>query len=126
MLIPDDLRYTTEHEWVRSEGAFATVGITEYAQDQLGDIVFIELPAIGALVESMRVFGTVEAVKTVSDLFSPMAGEIVAVNEDLEAHPEYVNTDPYGAGWMIKIKVTVPSEFDGLLTAQAYREMIGA
>lgn len=126
MLIPDDLRYTTEHEWVRSEGDFATVGITDYAQDQLGDIVFIELPAIGTLVESMRVFGTVEAVKTVSDLFSPMAGEIVAVNEDLEAHPEYVNTDPYGAGWMIKIKVTAPSEFDGLLTAQAYREMIGA
>ena len=126
MLVPEDLRYTDQHEWVGLEGEIATVGITDYAQDQLGDIVFVELPAVGTAVESMCPFGTVEAVKTVSDLFSPMTGDVIAVNEALEAHPEYVNTDPYGAGWMIKIKVKTATEIDELLTAQAYRELIGA
>ncbi|MBI4552927.1 MAG: glycine cleavage system protein GcvH [Candidatus Latescibacteria bacterium] len=126
MLIPDDLRYTTEHEWVRLDGDIATVGITDYAQEQLGDIVFVELPAAGTPVESMRIFGAVEAVKTVADLFSPVTGAVIAVNEQLEAHPEYVNTDPYETGWMIKIRVTTASEFDGLLTAQAYQKLIGA
>lgn len=125
MLVPEDLRYTDQHEWVRLEGDIVTVGITDYAQDQLGDIVFVELPAIGTAVESMGVFGTVEAVKTVSDLYSPMTGDVTEINRELEAHPEYVNTDPYGAGWMIKFRVRRPEERDSLLTPQGYRELIG-
>lgn len=125
MHIPEELRYTNEHEWVRLEGDLAVVGITDYAQDQLGDIVFVELPGIGNPIETMGVFGTVEAVKTVSDLFAPMAGEVAAVNTELEAHPEYINEEPYGKGWMIKVKVSEPAAYGDLLTAQGYKELIG-
>jgi len=123
--IPEELRYTSEHEWVRLEGDRAVLGITAYAQDQLGDIVFVELPEIGDLVDANGVFGTVEAVKTVSDLFSPLAGEITDVNTGLESHPEYVNEDPYGNGWMIKLKMVNPDQYDGLLTPQGYLDLIG-
>ena len=125
MNIPQDLRYTNEHEWIRLEGEIAVVGITDYAQDQLGDIVFVELPAASDPLEAMGVFGTVEAVKTVYDLFSPLSGEIVDVNAELESHPEYVNEDPYGNGWMIKIQMADASASDELLTAQAYIDLIG-
>lgn len=125
MNVPEELRYTSEHEWTRLEGDVAIIGITDYAQDQLGDIVFVELPETGTPVRSMEVFGTVEAVKTVSDLYSPMSGEIIAVNGELEDHPEYVNTDPYGKGWMIKIRVSHPDEWDGLLDAAGYQTLIG-
>ena len=125
MQIPEELKYTVEHEWVRIEGDVATIGITDYAQDQLGDIVFVELPEAGDSCEAMGVFGTVEAVKTVADLFSPMSGEIAEVNADLEGHPEYVNEDPYGKGWMIKLTLTNPENAGELLTAQAYKDLIG-
>ena len=125
MNIPEELRYTSEHEWIRLEGDTAVVGITDYAQDQLGDIVFVELPEAGDSTESSGVFGTVEAVKTVSDLFSPLTGDITEVNTGLEAHPEYVNEDPYGNGWMIKIKLGNPDEYEGLLSAGGYLDLIG-
>ena len=125
MLIPEELRYTSEHEWVRLEGDVVTIGITDYAQDQLGDIVFIELPEVDDVIESTGVFGSVEAVKTVSDLYVPIAGKVSAVNTELETHPEYVNEAPYGEGWMIKIQVDNPDEYESLLTAQGYRELIG-
>ena len=125
MHIPEELRYTSEHEWIRLEGDRAVMGITDYAQDQLGDIVFVELPDVGDAVETMGAFGTVEAVKTVSDLFSPLAGEISDVNIELESHPEYVNEDPYGIGWMIELKMVNPDQYDGLLTAQGYLNLIG-
>ena len=125
MNIPEKLRYTNEHEWVRLEGEVAVVGITDYAQDQLGDIVFVELSEVGESIESTSVFGTVEAVKTVSDLFSPLTGEITEVNTELEAHPEYVNEDAYGNGWMIKIKLSNSDEYEGLLTAKGYLDLIG-
>ena len=124
--IAEDLRYTNEHEWARRDGDVVTVGITDYAQDQLGDIVFVELPAPGTTVQAMSEFGTVEAVKTVSPLYAPMTGEILEVNAALETHPEYVNEEPYGRGWMIKVKARNPDEYDTLLTAQAYRELVGA
>ena len=122
MKIPKDLLYTNEHEWVSIEDDLATVGITDYAQSELGDIVFVELPEVGTEVEAMETFGTIEAVKTVSDLFSPASGTVVEVNEALEDHSELVNTDPYGDGWMIKIKIS--EEPEGLLSAAEYREMI--
>ena len=125
MNIPEELRYTSEHEWIRLEGDTAVVGITDYAQDQLGDIVFVEIPEAGDSTESSGVFGTVEAVKTVSDLFSPLTGDITEVNTGLEAHPEYVNEDPYGNGWMIKIKLGNPDEYEGLLSAGGYLDLIG-
>ncbi|MEE2709131.1 MAG: glycine cleavage system protein GcvH [Gemmatimonadota bacterium] len=125
MHIPEKLRYTSEHEWIRLEGDRAVIGITDYAQDQLGDIVFVELPDVGDAVETMGVFGAVEAVKTVSDLFSPLAGEISDVNIKLELHPEYVNEDPYGNGWMIKLKMFNPDQYNGLLNAQGYLDLIG-
>jgi len=122
MTIPADLLYTNEHEWVSIEDGLATVGITEYAQNELGDIVFVELPEAGTEVEAMETFGTIEAVKTVADLFSPANGTVEEINTTLEDHPELVNTDPYGEGWMIKIKVR--EEPEGLLTAKEYKEMI--
>lgn len=125
MNIPEELRYTDEHEWVRLDGDIATVGITDYAQDQLGDIVFVELPSTSDSVDAHGIFGQVEAVKTVSDLFSPMAGSIVEVNEELEAHPEYVNEDSYGNGWMIKIQINDAGAYENLLTAKAYQDLIG-
>ena len=124
MNIPQDLRYTKEHEWVRLEGDTATIGITDYAQGELGDIVFIEVETVDESVAADEVFGSIEAVKTVSDLFSPLAGEVTEFNEALEDEPESVNNDPYGAGWIIKLKVTDVADIEGLMTAEAYAELI--
>ena len=125
MNIPQDLRYTKEHEWVRLEGDTATIGITDYAQGELGDIVFIEVETVDEEVSADEVFGSIEAVKTVSDLFSPLSGEVVEFNEALEDAPESVNNDPYGAGWIIKLKLKDVADFEGLMTAEAYAELIG-
>lgn len=126
MNIPANLKYTKDHEWVSIEGDVATVGITDFAQKELGDIVYVEVETVDQTLEEEEVFGTVEAVKTVSDLFLPVAGEIIEFNEGLETEPELVNTDPYGAGWMIKIKMTDAAQFEALLTADQYKEIIGA
>lgn len=126
MSIPADLKYTKDHEWVSLEGDIATVGITHFAQKELGDIVYVEVETLDQTLEKDEVFGTVEAVKTVSDLFLPLSGEIVEFNTGLEDDPELVNTDPYGAGWMIKIKVSDLAEVETLLTADGYKELIGA
>ena len=125
MNFPSDLKYTKEHEWVRVEGDVATIGITEFAQSELGDIVFIDINTIGDSIGQDEIFGAVEAVKTVSDLFMPISGEVLEKNDDLDSSPESVNSDPYGAGWMIKVKMSDPSEMDGLLSAETYREMVG-
>jgi glycine cleavage system H protein len=124
MNIPQDLRYTREHEWVRLEGDIATIGITDYAQGELGDIVFVEVETVGDELAVGEVFGTMEAVKTVNDLFSPLAGEVTAFNEGLEDDPEAVNNDPYGNGWIVRIKLSNPSDFEGLLTAEEYSDLI--
>ena len=127
MNIPSDLKYTKDHEWVRADGDdLITVGITDYAQGELGDIVYVEVETLDETLEAEEVFGTVEAVKTVSDLFLPVTGEIVEFNELLEDKPELVNEDPYGEGWMIKVKCSDPSDIDGLLTAEDYKAEIGA
>jgi glycine cleavage system H protein len=120
MNIPAELRYTSDHEWVRLEGDIATIGITDFAQHELGDIVFVDINTVGKELASNEIFGTVEAVKTVSDLFLPMAGTILEVNAGLESAPESVNTDAYGAGWMVKVKVSNPDEFNSLLDAEKY------
>ena len=124
MNIPENLKYTKDHEWIKVEGETATVGITDYAQGELGDIVFVEIETVGETLEKEETFGTVEAVKTVSDLFMPMSGEIIEKNETLNDSPELVNKDPFGKGWMIKIKISDPSEYDDLLDAAAYKETI--
>ena len=124
MQFPDDLRYTREHEWIRVEGNTATIGITDYAQRELGDIVFVELEPEGTELDKDDVFGTVEAVKTVSELFMPLAGTLVALNEGLEANPEIVNEDPYGEGWMVKVELSDASQLDDLMDAAAYSEMV--
>jgi len=124
MNIPAELKYTKDHEWVKLEGDIATIGITEFAQSELGDIVYVEIETVGETLAQEEVFGSVEAVKTVSDLFLPMAGEIIEFNEALESSPELVNSDPYGAGWMVKVRVSDASEFDGLLEAEAYANEI--
>ena len=121
----DNLRYSTEHEWVRLEGDIATMGITDFAQSELGDIVFVELPSEGDNVSEMGVFGAVEAVKTVSDLYSPLGGEVIEVNYELEDNPEMVNQEPYGNGWMIKIRVENMGAFTSLMQANDYRSFIG-
>ncbi|MBK0370253.1 glycine cleavage system protein GcvH [Flavobacterium agrisoli] len=126
MSIPANLKYTKDHEWVSIDGDIATVGITHFAQKELGDIVYVEVETLDQTLEKDEVFGTVEAVKTVSDLFLPLSGEIVAFNDSLEATPEAVNSDPYGAGWMIKVKISNDAEIEGLLSADAYKELIGA
>ena len=126
MSIPANLKYTKDHEWVSIDGDVATVGITDFAQRELGDIVYVEVETLDQTLDKDAVFGTVEAVKTVSDLFLPLSGEIIEFNDDLEADPEKVNTDPYGAGWMIKIKVSDLSQWDDLLTNEAYSNLIGA
>ncbi|MEL6612359.1 MAG: glycine cleavage system protein GcvH [Bacteroidota bacterium] len=126
MTFPDDCRYTKEHEWIRLDGDTATIGITDYAQSELGDIVFVELPEEGDHFDADDVFGTVEAVKTVSELFCPVAGTIAAANEDLEDAPESVNEDAYGAGWMIKLTLDDVADFDSLMSAADYKHMIGA
>jgi glycine cleavage system H protein len=122
--ILDNLKYTNEHEWVKLEGDIATVGITDYAQGELGDVVFVELPAVGAKVKAMQPFGTIEAVKAVSELFAPVSGEIIEINSLLEGDPMTVNRDPYGAGWMIKIKINDPDEMNRLLPAEEYRKLV--
>ena len=125
MNIPDNLKYTKEHEWVRLEGDVAVVGITDFAQGELGDIVFVEVETVDETLDADEVFGTVEAVKTVSDLFLPVAGEIVEFNEAVEDDPALVNNDPYGEGWLIKVKVSNPADVDGLLDGEAYKVIIG-
>lgn len=126
MNIPAELKYTKDHEWVRVDGDIATVGITDFAQGELGDIVYVEVDTLDETLEREAIFGTVEAVKTVSDLFSPLSGEIIEFNEVLEDEPEKVNTDPYGEGWMVKIKFSAVSELEDLLSDAAYKEIIGA
>jgi glycine cleavage system H protein len=126
MSIPANLKYTKDHEWVSIEGDVATVGITHFAQKELGDIVYVEVETLDQSLEKDEVFGTVEAVKTVSDLFLPLTGEIIAFNDALESTPEAVNSDPYGAGWMIKVKIANTSEIDSLLTDEEYKQLIGA
>jgi glycine cleavage system H protein len=122
--VPEELRYTKEHEWARVEGDRARVGITAFAQEQLGDVVFVELPKVGAAVTSMKTFGVVESVKAVSDLFAPLTGEVVEVNAELAKKPELVNSDPYGQGWMLVIKLAKPAEAGELMTAEAYRRFV--
>jgi len=124
--VPTDLRYTRDHEWVRVDGDEATVGITQYAADQLGDIVFVELPEAGRALEEAKSFGVVESVKAVSDLFAPVSGEVTAVNDALAADPELVNSDPYGAGWMLKVRIANPEQLDDLLDGDAYDELVAA
>ncbi|MGS2727407.1 glycine cleavage system protein GcvH [Psychroserpens sp. BH13MA-6] len=126
MNIPSDLKYTKDHEWVKIEGDTATVGITDFAQGELGDIVYVEVETVDETLDVEEIFGTVEAVKTVSDLFLPLSGEIIEFNESLEDEPEKVNTDPYGDGWMIKIKFSDASEIDNLLSADDYKALIVA
>lgn len=126
MNIPAELRYTKDHEWVRIEGTEATIGITDFAQGELGDIVFIDIGTEGQELAHESVFGTVEAVKTVSDLFMPVSGTVTTVNPDLADDPAAVNTDPYGKGWMVKVVMSDPKEADTLLTAEQYKELVGA
>ncbi|KQC32607.1 MULTISPECIES: glycine cleavage system protein GcvH [Nonlabens] len=125
MNIPAELKYTKDHEWVKIDGDIATVGITDFAQGELGDIVYVEVETIDETLEQEEVFGTVEAVKTVSDLFLPLSGEILEFNEKLEDEPELVNSDPYGDGWMIKMKISDDSQLSSLLSADAYKELVG-
>ena len=126
MNIPAELQYTKDHEWVKIDGDIATVGITDFAQGELGDIVYVEVETLDETLEQEEVFGTVEAVKTVSDLFLPLSGEIVEFNEALEDEPEKVNTDPYGDGWMIKIKISDASQIEDLMSDEDYKALIGA
>ena len=126
MNIPTNLKYSKDHEWIYMDGEIATVGITEFAQKELGDIVYVEVETLDQTLDKDEVFGTVEAVKTVSDLFLPMAGEIIEFNEELERDPELVNTDPYGKGWMVKVKVSDASQWEDLLDSDAYAKLIGA
>ena len=125
MNIPGNLKYTKDHEWVSLEGDVATIGITDFAQRELGDIVYVEVETLDQTLEKEEIFGTVEAVKTVSDLFLPLAGEIIAFNDTLETTPETVNSDPYGNGWMIKVRVSDPADFESLLSADDYKSLIG-
>jgi glycine cleavage system H protein len=125
-MVPTDLRYTKDHEWVRVDGEEATVGITEYAAGQLGDIVFVELPDVGRSLAQFAAFGVVESVKAVSDLFAPVTGEVTGTNDALAGSPEQVNADPYGEGWMIRLRLIEPGEVDGLLEPAAYDDLIAA
>ena len=124
MNIPAELKYTKDHEWVRIEGDEAVIGITDFAQSELGDIVFVEVETEGESIETEEIFGSVEAVKTVSDLFMPLSGEILSFNSELEDAPEVVNSDPYGEGWMIRVKISDASEVDALLSAEQYKDLI--
>lgn len=126
MNFPADLKYTKDHEWIRVEGNNATIGITDFAQKELGDIVYVDVNTVGENVDKDAVFGTVEAVKTVSDLFMPVSGEVLEVNKDIDSAPESVNQDPYGKGWMIKIKIANPADINELLDVNAYKALIGA
>jgi glycine cleavage system H protein len=122
-MVPADLRYTKDHEWVRVDGDVATIGVTDFAANQLGDVVFVDLPKVGGAVEQFATFGVVESVKAVSDLYAPLSGEVAEVNADLSAKPELVNSDPYGDGWMIKVRVGEAGQVDGLLDAAAYEKL---
>ena len=126
MNVPENLKYTKDHEWVKIEGDTATIGITHFAQSELGDIVYVDVDTLDETVEKDEVFGSVEAVKTVSDLFMPLSGEVIEFNEGLEDEPEKVNSDPYGDGWMIKISIANASQIEDLLSPEAYKELIGA
>lgn len=126
MNIPSNLKYTKDHEWIKIEGDIATIGITDFAQGELGDIVYVEVETVDETLDAEEIFGTVEAVKTVSDLFLPLSGEIIEFNESLEDEPEKVNSDPYGEGWMIKVKCSDLSQADNLLTSEDYKKLIGA
>jgi len=126
MNIPAELSYTKDHEWIRIDGDIATIGITDFAQSELGDIVYVEIETVGETVDKEAVFGTIEAVKTVSDLFMPVTGEVLELNPRLEGEPELVNKDPYGDGWMVKVKMADLSQAAGLLGATAYKALIGA
>ncbi len=123
--VPANLKYSNDHEWLRVEGDVAVIGITDYAQSQLGDIVFVDVPTVGETIEANEVFGSIEAVKTVSDAFTPVSGEVIEFNEAVEADSALVNKDPYGEGWLIKIKMSNPAEVEGLLDAAAYEALIG-
>ena len=125
MNIPANLKYTKDHEWIKIDGDIATIGITDFAQGELGDIVYVEVETEGETLAQEETFGSVEAVKTVSDLFMPVSGEVIEFNSDLESQPEVVNNDPYEAGWMIKVKMSDISEVDGLLSAEEYQNLIG-
>jgi glycine cleavage system H protein len=125
MNIPAELNYTKDHEWIKLDGHLATIGITDFAQSELGDIVYVDITTLGQEVNQHDVFGTVEAVKTVSDLYMPISGKVIEVNPALEASPEKVNADPYGEGWMVKVEVKNPSDVAALLTAEQYKELIG-
>jgi len=124
MNFPENIKYTSEHEWIRVEGDVAYIGITDYAQDQLGDIVFIDIQTVGETLEAGEVFGTIEVVKTISDIFMPVGGEVLEQNEALESEPELVNKDPYGEGWLIKIKPDPSADYDSLLDAEGYKKLI--
>ncbi|MCD8528448.1 MAG: glycine cleavage system protein GcvH [Chitinophagales bacterium] len=124
MNVPANLKYSKEHEWIKVDGDVAYVGITEFAQSELGDIVFVEIDTVGQTIDTDEIFGTIEAVKTVSDLFMPVSAEVLEVNEKLESEPELVNTDPYGDGWLIKVKISDAAELDNLMDAAAYKDMI--
>src|SRR4051812_43502998 len=124
MNFPNDIKYTRDHEWIKVNGKEATIGITDFAQGELGDIVFVDITTEGETLNAEEIFGTVEAVKTVSDLFMPVSGKVVAVNKGLEKSPDAVNKDPYGEGWMIKVELTEPSQIDGLMTSDAYQTLV--
>lgn len=126
MTFPTELKYTPDHAWIRLEGDIATVGITDFAQEQLSDIVYVEVETVGSTLAKDTIFGTVEAIKTISDLFMPMSGEVLIFHEALIKKPEMVNTDPYGEGWMIQIKISAPQEWDNLLSASDYQSLINA
>jgi glycine cleavage system H protein len=123
-VIPENLKYTKEHEWVKVENNTATIGITDYAAGELGDIVFVEMPKVGAKVQQMKAFGTIEAVKAISDMFSPLSGEVVAINNDIANEAAIINQDPYGKGWIIKIKISTPGELNSLLSAADYEALL--
>lgn len=124
MNVPNNLKYTKDHEWLKIDGEFAFIGITDYAQHELGDIVFVEVETVGEILAKEEAFGTIEAVKTVSDMFMPVGGEVLEYNEELSANPEVINKDPYGQGWVVRIKVSNPAELDGLLSPAQYKELI--
>ncbi|MBL7138923.1 MAG: glycine cleavage system protein GcvH [Bacteroidales bacterium] len=124
MNVPDNLKYTKDHEWLKIDGEFAFIGITDYAQNELGDIVFIEVETVGETLEKEEAFGTIEAVKTVSDMFMPVGGEVLEFNEELSSKPEIINQDPYDQGWVVRIKVSDPAELEELLNAAQYKELI--
>lgn len=126
MTIPENLKYTKDHEWIRPEGNIAVVGITDFAQGELGDIVFVEIETLGEQLEKEQTFGTIEAVKTVSDLFMPVSGKVIEVNEAINASPELVNKDPYGEGWLIKIEMVSPDQLDSLYDAKGYENLVNA